>query len=140
MDSTDLEHAKREFKKRGSAFVIVKDEKVVAESEEKGVAPFFFAVSKWCGQLKGASLADKIVGKAIALLSAYGGIISVYTPLASDQAVRVLEEYSIQLEAEKVIPMILNRRKDDQCPIERLVFDSHTPEEAYSRLKKNFEG
>jgi hypothetical protein len=134
--TTDLEHAKKILIEGELAFVIVKDKKVITQSTEKGVAPFFFAVDS---DLKGASVADKIVGKAVAFLSVYAGISAVYTPLASQSAVSLLRDREIYIKARKVVPMILNRHKDGQCPIELLVSECRTPHEAYVLLKKEFE-
>ncbi len=134
---TDLEYAKKELLK-GKAFVVVKDGKVAAESNEKGVAPFFSAVTELT--LEKASLADKIVGKAVAFLSVYGSIVSVYALVASESAVAVLTEYNISIEAETVVPMIVNPTGDDQCPIEKMVAACTTPEEAYAVLKGKFGG
>lgn len=135
--ATDLEYAKKELSE-GRAFVIVKGKKVVAESTEKGVAPFFSAVTEL--NLEKASLADKIVGKAVAFLSVYGGVTSVYALVASEPAVAVLDNYAIRIEAETVVPMILNQTGDDQCPIEKVVAACNTPEEAYTVLKRKFGG
>lgn len=140
MAGTDLEYAKKEFEKRGSAFIIAKDRKILAESTKRGVAPFFFAVNGLHDQLEGTSLADKIVGKAVALLSAYSGIVSVYTPLVSIPAVGVLDEHHIRTEADRTVEMILNQNRTDQCPIEKLVLQCSSPEEAYAVLKRRFEG
>lgn len=135
----DIDYAKKEFKKRSLAFVIVKNGEILAESDEKGVAPFFHAVNRLNG-IKGASLADKIVGKTVAFLSAYFQITSVYTPVASDSAVKVLTAHDIYFEADKVVPMILNRTGDGQCPIEQMVMACTAPEGAYDILKRRFEG
>jgi hypothetical protein len=133
----DLQYVKEEFK-RGSAFVIARDETVLAESREKGVAPFFRAVNKL--EMHGAVVADRIVGKAVAFLCVYAGISAVYTPLVSDPAGDVLQEYTVHLEADTKVPMILNARKDDQCPVEKLILTCTTPQEAYTVLQKKFEG
>ncbi len=135
---SDLDYAREEFKKRRSAFIIARDKKILAESEERGVAPFFSAVANV--KVKGASLADRVVGKAVALLSAYAGIASVYALVVSEHAVPVLERYDIHFEYERVVPMILNQRKDDQCPIESIVMPCDSAEEAFTLLKKKFEG
>ncbi len=139
MNREDLEFARNELKRRGSAFVIVKDKEILAESKERGVAPFFFAVRELHNQLKGTSLADKIVGKAVALLSVYSQVTSVYTLLASRPAVEVLDHYNTFLEADRVVEMILNRTRDDQCPIEKIVLHADEPEEAFMLLKRRFE-
>jgi hypothetical protein len=132
----DLNCAKEELGERNLAFVIVKNKKILAESREKGVAPFFSALTTV--NAAGASLADKIVGKAVAFLSAYSDIEAVYTPLVSTPAAAVLHGYDILLEAEKEVPMILNRTRDDQCPIEKMILSCDLPEEAYALLEKEF--
>jgi hypothetical protein len=135
-ENQDLNCAKRELGERTLAFVIVKNKKILAESEERGVAPFFSAVTTV--NAAGASLADKIVGKAVALLSAYSGIAAVYTPVVSTPAATVLQEYDILLEAEKEVPMILDRSREGQCPIEKMILSCNLPEEAYALLEKEF--
>lgn len=133
----DLQYVKEEFK-RGLAFVIVRDGKLLAESREKGVAPFFYAVNTL--DMKGAVVADKVVGKAVAFLCVYAGISAVYTPLVSDPAGDVLQKYGVHLEADTGVPMILNARGDDQCPVEKMIINCDTPQEAYNALQKKFEG
>lgn len=135
--TTDIDYAKKELIK-GKAFVVVNCGKIIAESDEKGVFPLFSAVTKL--NLENACLADKVVGKAVAFLSVYSGIASVYAVVASESAVGVLTTYSIGIEAETVVPMILKREGDDQCPIEKLVDSCCTPEKAYTVLKKKFGG
>ncbi|MBU6997948.1 MAG: DUF1893 domain-containing protein [Theionarchaea archaeon] len=136
--SKDLDYARREFEDRKMAFVMVKNGKVLAQSKEKGVAPFFSAVVR--NKVDGASLADKIIGKAVASLCAYRGIAAVYTPVVSEPAVSVLEENQVSWQAEQVVPMIINRTGDGQCPIESAIVAATTPEEAYLILKRKFEG
>lgn len=135
---TDLEYARKELQEKGLAFVIVKDEKVLAESDEKGVAPFFRAVDSL--RAKGVSVADKIVGKAVAFLCVYAEVASVYTPVVSEPAAGVLRENGVHLEADTTVSMILNKNKDDQCPVEQMIFTCATPEEAYTILREKFEG
>jgi hypothetical protein len=134
----DIDYAKEEFKKGKLAFVIVKNKEILAKSDEKGVAPIFHAANR-LNSIKGASLADKIVGKAVAFLSAYFQIASVYTPVASDPAVKVLTAHNIHFEADKVVPMILNRTGDGQCPIEQMIMACTAPGGAYNILKRRFE-
>jgi hypothetical protein len=136
-DTQDLEYAKEVFRKKGLAFVIVKDKEILAESKEKGVAPFLHVVQK--KNVEGASLADKIVGKAVAFLSVYAGIASVYTNVISTPAGEVFQGYKVHVEADEVVPMIMNRKGDDQCPIEKMILTCETPKEAYEILKKKVE-
>ncbi len=136
-DTHDLEYAKEVFRKKRLAFVIVKDKEILAESREKGVTPFLHTVQR--KNVEGASLADKVVGKAVAFLSVYAGIASVYTKVISSPAGEVFQDYDVHVEADEVVPMIKNRKGDDQCPIEKMILTCETPEEAYTVLKKKVE-
>ncbi|MBU7019233.1 MAG: DUF1893 domain-containing protein [Theionarchaea archaeon] len=136
-DTSDLKYAKEVFRTKGLAFAIVRDNEILSESRERGVAPFLRVVQK--KNVRGASLADKVVGKAVAFLSVYAGIASVYTKVISSPAEKVFQEYNIHVEADAVVPMIKNRRGDDQCPIEKMIFTCETPEEAYKVLKEKVE-
>lgn len=134
----DLDYARKEFEESKMAFIMARDGTVLAHSKEKGVAPFFSAVAR--KRVRGASLADRIIGKAVAFLCVYRGIVAVYTPVVSKPAVSVLEENQIPWHADQVVPMILNREGDGQCPIESIVAAATSPEEAYLILRKKFEG
>jgi hypothetical protein len=135
----DLMRARDELQIRKSAFVIVKNQEIIGESSQQGVAPFFHIVANHDG-LQGSSLADKIVGKAVALLSLFAGICSIYTPLISDPALNILSSHDVYVEALQRVPMILNRTQTDRCPIETIVLHCDSPDEAFSILTKAFEG
>ena len=136
-DTHDLEYAKEVFRKKRLAFVIVRDKEILAESKEKGVAPFLHVIQR--KNVEGASLADKVVGKAGAFICVYAGIASVYTKVISSPAEKVFQDCDVHVEADDVVPMIKNRRGDDQCPIEKMIFTCETPEAAYTVLKEKVE-
>jgi len=48
----------------------------------------------------------------------------------------VLDENGIYYEYEDLVPHILNMKKTDLCPFEKLVARSSSPQEAFERLKK----
>jgi hypothetical protein len=135
----DFMMARDEFTTRNLGFIIVKNQKIIGESTEKGVTPFFHAVNNLDG-LKGACLADRVVGKAVALLSLFAGIHSIYTPLISDPALHILSRHNIYVEADTTVSMILNRTRNDRCPVEAMVLTCDNPTEAYRILKEAFTG
>lgn len=135
----DLLKARDVLEKKKAAFIIVHHNIIIGESLQSGVAPFFHMVASHNG-LAGASLADKVVGKAVALLSLFAGIRSIYTPLISEPALHVLSPSTIYVEALHTVPMILNRDQTDRCPIETMVLTCEDPAEAFSILKPVFGG
>ncbi|MGI6213925.1 MAG: alpha/beta fold hydrolase [Christensenellales bacterium] len=79
------------------------------------------------GLLEGASVADKIVGKAAALLMAAGGAKRVFGGVMTGEAQSILDQYNIPYSCNILADKILNRDKTDLCPIERAVLNISDP-------------
>ncbi len=133
---SDIELARASFQAEGLSFALVKDGRELARGTQDGIGELLRAVERLGAELQGASLADKIVGKAVALVSAHAGIRAVYTPLASEAAEKVLADHRIELTADRMVPLILNRRGDGPCPMERLSLPLATPREGMLALQE----
>jgi uncharacterized linocin/CFP29 family protein len=132
----DIEIAKHQLLEKSLSLVIAKDGEIIFETTKSGVTGFLSAVDKLGREnLYGASLADRIVGRAAALLCAYAGVKAVYAVVLSEGGKRVLEENSVRLEFGDIVPSILNRQKTGACPFEKIVSDVSDGAEAYERLK-----
>ena len=70
--------------------------------------------------MRGAVVYDKVVGRAAALLLAYGKVKKVLTPLISRGGLLVLKRGGIKVEYKKMVKNILNSAGDDLCPMEKL--------------------
>lgn len=116
---TDLAQARRHLDTGKLAFVLVRDGKVLATGDDYGVRELLAAVDRLGPLARGASLADKIVGKAVALIVVHAGISAVDTRVASESAVKLLERHSVPLSTATIVPQILNRRGDGPCPMEK---------------------
>ncbi len=133
---TDLEIAKQTFLSGVLAFVLVKDGVVLRTGTREGVAELLESVEALGDAIHGASLADKIVGKAVAMVVRSAGIQAVYSPLVSQAACDALAADQITLEFDRQVPLILNKRNDGPCPMERLTLPIHEPQLAVSALKE----
>ncbi len=133
---TDLELAKQIFQQGGASFVLVQAGRELARGTQDGIAELLNAVDTLGAAARGASLADKVVGKAVAMVAAHAGFSAVYSPLASESAQHVLSEQQIMLQADAFVPLILNKRNDGPCPMERLTLPLAKPAEAVIALKK----
>ncbi|HHW46016.1 MAG TPA: DUF1893 domain-containing protein [Clostridiales bacterium] len=99
-------------------------------SFEKGIKP----VLGWLAEnnlLKGASVADKVVGKAAALLFAYAGIKEIYAEILSQPAKMVFDKHNIPVSYLKLVKNIRNRNNTDICPMEKMAADINSPELAF---------
>jgi Domain of unknown function (DUF1893) len=133
---TDLELAKEKFRAGSLAFVIVKNGTVLRTGTRDGIGELIEAMDALGDAAQGACLADKIVGKAVAMVARAARLCAVYSPLASQAALDTLELDHISLEYDRLVPLILNKRNDGPCPMERLTQPIHDPLQAVTTLRE----
>lgn len=130
---TNLQRAKELFSSGEYTLVLVCGEEVFT-SNERGIAPVLkLATEGKC--LNGYSAADKIVGRAAALLYARLGIKEVYAEVLSEGGRRVLEAHGIGNSCNVFTQNIINRAGDDICPMEKAVSGTQEPQEAVLLLQ-----
>ncbi len=115
--------------------VILKNNEVLT-SNLNGIKP----VMQWLKQdihfFDDCEIADKIVGKAAALLFVLGKAKSVYGKVMSEGAVSVLEQNNIPYSYEELVEHISNRTNTGICPMEETVLEISSPMIAYEALQK----
>ncbi len=102
---------------------------------EKGITTLVRLLSDGSTKLRGARVADKIVGRAAALLMALGGVREVYAETLSKGAQDVFEKYAIPCAYGTLTENIINRSGTDICPMEKAVLGIDDPEEALRAVK-----
>lgn len=130
-----LEQAKSLLISSASTIAVVSNGEVFT-SHERGVKPLLHLLTEKKGFLKGASVADKVIGKAAALLMALGEIKEVHTLIISEPAIKVFEKYNIPCFYDKKVDRIINRTGDGLCPMETLCLDVDNPAEAFTKIKE----
>lgn len=125
-----LEIAKKELAEPDITCVIIKGEKII-RSKEHGIRPLLRLLRESPESLQGAFVADKIVGKAAAMLMIYGKISGVYAAVISRPAVSVFTEYAVPFRFDQKEDFIQNRDRSGMCPMESKTMSCSTPEEAY---------
>lgn len=115
---------------------MVKKGDKVFTSSDRGVKPLLYLLENEKGFLDGASVADKVIGKAAALLMVLGGIKEVHTNVISEPAVEVFEKHRIPCFYEEKVKRIINRKGDGLCPMETLCMDIEEPAEAFEKIKE----
>ena len=125
-----LDKAKSLLISSASTIAVVANEDVFT-SQERGVKPLLHLLTEKKGFLKGASVADKVIGKAAALLMVLGEIKEVHTLIISEPAIKVFEKYNIPCYYDKKVDRIVNRTGDGLCPMETLCLDVEEPKEAF---------
>ena len=107
----------------------------IRTSTQKGIAPIMEILKTEAQFLEGAYVADKVIGKAAALLLIKGKISHLYSEVISTHASEALKENNIPFEYGKMVPYIINRTKDGMCPMEAAVLEETNAESAYLTLQ-----
>jgi hypothetical protein len=131
----DLDIAKKDVKEKGFALSIIRNGKTIFQSKAPGISALVTAIDKDRFVFKGASAADRILGRAAAMLLLHSEVVSIFASTASSDALALLKRFKIPVESEKVVPTILNKNQTSTCPFESLVRNVENPKEAFSRLK-----
>lgn len=120
----------KELLQAGAAIAIVNGGGELTYNE-RGVKTL---LSLQSGSLAGAFVADRVVGKAAAMLMVHGGAIEVYAEVISAPALEVLRRHKIVCLYGEVVPNIINRDKTGICPMEQTVLDVDDIAKAYKLL------
>lgn len=96
-----------------------------------GVSDLLRLLKEDDGFLRGASVADKVIGKAAAGLMIYGDVKEVYGDTVSTSAIELFHENGIALRFNKKVPYIINRAGDGWCPMEKACYELHSVDDIY---------
>ena len=129
---TDIEKAKS-LLKDDKTCVLVKGDKILI-SNETGIKPMMKYISKGIN-LNGFSVADKIVGKAAAMLFRKAGK-EVFAEVLSESALSFLNREKIKVTYNTLTEKIINRDKTGICPMEETVLNVDDFEKGYQALKE----
>jgi len=132
----DLKAAKQILKDKKLNLVFVKNSQPIFETSKEGLSGFLKAIEKLNNNLSDASVADKIIGRAAALLCAYSNVKAAYAITLSKSGLNILNTYKIPCEFEILTSTILNLKKTNICPFEKLVEKISNPKEAYKKITR----
>ncbi len=103
---------------------------------QNGIKDLYGTYSEKPYLLKGALVADKVVGKAAAAILALGGASEVYADVMSEPALTMLRATGAKITYSKLVPHIKNRSGTDMCPMDKLCLNAKTPQECLELLDK----
>ena len=115
---------------------VVKNGEVLLRSEARGIAPLLGWLEADSNALLGACIADKVIGKAAAMLMVYGGAARVYAAVISEPAADCFEKNGLPYTYDRKVEHIVNRAGDGMCPMEQCCLTIDSPEEAYRVLRQ----
>ena len=103
---------------------------------ERGVQDLYRLLKTEPDFLRGAFIADKVIGKAAAALMALGGVDEVFARVISSAARALLERSGIKVDFLSEVPHIINRTQTGWCPLETRCFRMHTAEECLQQIEE----
>lgn len=122
----DLEQAKSILLSGGYTCVLCKGE-TVHTSNHRGVRPLLELLET---DVTGFCAADKVVGKATALLYCLLNVKAVHAQVISQAALQVLQNSPIYVTWDSTVEYIKNRAGDGRCPMEQAADGIDDPQEA----------
>jgi len=131
----ELGNCQKRLNEKSLTLSIVKNGKIIFETVSNGISGFLEAIEKFGDGLEGTSVADRVNGKAIALLCVYARVKAVYALILSKGAKSVYEKYAIHHKWKGLVENILDVKKAGICPFENLATEISNPKDAYSKLK-----
>lgn len=112
-----MENIIERLHREGYSCVVANNDEVRTFSR-RGVADLYGLLMTDAGFLRGASIADKVVGKAAATLMILGGVSKLYTDIISAPALTLLRDAGLGVEFLQMVPFIKNRDGSGWCPLE----------------------
>ncbi len=131
---TDIEKAINILKTQNCAVVLCKENKVL-QKQGRGIGPVLEFIQQG-EDLSGFSAADKIVGKAAAMLFSYMGVSAVYGEVMSKHGYEYLVSKKIGVSYGTLTDNIVNRQGNGICPMEQTVMDIDSEPKALQELIK----
>ena len=113
--------------------VLVLNESIY-KSSEKGIKPLLQLLNSGKNYLN-YSAADKIIGKAAAMLYKLLNINDIYGEVMSISAINFLEQNNINFKYKIKTKEIINRKGTGICPMEETVLNIENPTEAKKLLE-----
>lgn len=111
---------------QGNYSCVIKNGDEIRTFTQRGVADLFDLIHNEPNFLKGAIIADKVVGRAAVALMLAGGVSHLYTDLISSKALELLENNNLKVTYQTEVPIIINRDKTDWCPLEKLCMEERS--------------
>lgn len=116
--------------------VAVKGGRLLGSGRGHGIRPLLELFDRLGGELLGASVADRVIGRAAAFILMEAQVAAVYGETMSDEARRLLNAADIVTAFGHSVPFILKPDRTERCLMEQQVLGVNDPAEAVSRLRR----
>jgi hypothetical protein len=132
----DLDVAEQILKSKDCNFVLVKNSHPMVVSNDHGLKKPLEIASTSPHAADGAAVADRIVGKAAALIYVFLKVRSVFARTISQEGYNILKKHLVEAKMDMIIPRIIGKDGEHICIFERAVQNVNDPKEANTILNK----
>lgn len=126
-----------EILRREKCSLVVKNHGIVTTYSKPGVRDLEHLLDHEPEVLRGAVIADKVIGKAAAAMVVVGGVKGLYAEVMSKKAIPFLDEAGIAYTYGTLVDTI--KEEGDRCQLEKITAPATTPEETVALLRAHFE-
>ena len=126
-----------EILRREKCSLVVNNHGIVTTYFKPGVRDLEYLLDHDPEMLHGATIADKVIGKAAAAMVVVGGVKELYAEVLSKKAIPFLEEAGIAYTYGTLVDTI--KEEGDRCQLEKITAPASTPEETVALLRAHFE-
>ncbi len=128
----------KQLLKQGNYTCVLLRGTTVHTSRERGVRPLLTLLDSG-EDMSHFCAADKVVGKAAAMLYVLLGIDELWAGVISAAALPVLTAHGISIQYDHLTECIRNRTGTGFCPMEQAVRDIGTPEEGLAAIRNKLD-
>lgn len=115
---TNLEIVKTKLYEKNASLVVMFENGDIKEYYSPRVKDIVSILKENENALKGAIVADKVIGKVAASLLTVAGVKEIYANTISNFAIPVLEENNVKYEFKNKTEYIINNERTGMCPME----------------------
>lgn len=124
------------LKEEECSFVFVDASGLIKTDQGVGIKPIMKELRENKKYFKDGFIADKVIGKAAALMLVLSEVKSVHGIIMSKTAVEILANNKINYSYDNLVPFIENRTKTGACPLELCVEQIESPILAFDIIEE----
>ncbi len=134
MKNIDKQDIIKRLKQENCSCIIVKDN-VAHCFYQRGIRDLYALLNDGSDLMKGAFVADKVVGKGAAALMILGGVSAIHAEVISTEALKLIRNSGIICTFAAEVVHIINRAGTGICPVEQRCLACATAEECLPQIK-----
>lgn len=131
---TKLEELKKILHEKNASLVVCYENGEIKEYYQNRINDIKDILHQDKNALKGAIIADKVIGKVASSVLAVAGVKEIYADVMSQYAIPVLEANNIKFEYRKKVDFIINNDKTGMCPMENRFKDEPDIHVVYNEM------